>query len=117
MRILYINYDSLWVGWDAKILLCCVPFDGGNSTYCSLAAQAARANMIVSDSWTITDGGLDSLCSHFVTTWKTDNPGTSSDTSITIPTFGSGYNYDVDWDNDGIFDEFGIMGNVTHDLV
>ncbi len=53
----------------------------------------------------------------FITTWKTDNIGTSNPTSITIPTTGAGYNYDVDWNDDGVFDEFGIMGNVTHDFV
>ncbi|MCB0680492.1 MAG: BspA family leucine-rich repeat surface protein, partial [Saprospiraceae bacterium] len=53
----------------------------------------------------------------FITTWKTDNPGTSNSTSITIPTFpGESYSYDVDWDNDGVFDEFGITGDVTHDF-
>ena len=52
----------------------------------------------------------------FITTWKTDNPGTSNSTSITIPTTGGGYSYDVDWDNDGTFDQFGITGNVTHDF-
>jgi surface protein len=52
----------------------------------------------------------------FVTTWKTDNSGTSASTEITIPTVGGGYSYDVDWDNDGTFDEFGITGNVTHDF-
>ncbi len=52
----------------------------------------------------------------FITTWKTDNPGTSNSTSITIPTTGAGYNYDVDWDNDGNPDETGITGNVTHDF-
>jgi surface protein len=52
----------------------------------------------------------------FITTWKTDNPGTSGPTSITIPTIGPGYNYDVDWDNDGDFDEFGLTGSVTHDF-
>ncbi|MDD3497922.1 MAG: BspA family leucine-rich repeat surface protein [Candidatus Moranbacteria bacterium] len=51
-----------------------------------------------------------------MTTWKTDNPGTSNNTSITIRTSGGGYNYDVDWNNDGVFDEFGITGNVTHDF-
>ena len=35
----------------------------------------------------------------FITTWKTDNFGISDSTSITIPTTGSGYNYDIDWDN------------------
>jgi surface protein len=52
----------------------------------------------------------------FVTTWKTDNPGTSNSTSITIPTTGTGYNYQVDWDNDGVFDQTGITGDVTHDF-
>ena len=53
----------------------------------------------------------------FITTWQTDNPGTSNDTSITIPIFsGETYNYDVDWDNDGTFDELGITGSVTHDF-
>lgn len=53
---------------------------------------------------------------HFITTWKTNNAGSSNSTSITIPTTGGGYNYDVDWDNDGIFDQMGITGNVTHDF-
>ena len=51
----------------------------------------------------------------FITTWKTDNPGTSSSTSITIPTIGTGYNYDVDWDSDGTYDDIGVTGNITHD--
>jgi surface protein len=51
----------------------------------------------------------------FITTWKTDNPGTSNNTSITIPTTGGGYSYDVDWNNDGAFDDFGVTGNITHD--
>ncbi|WP_341216567.1 BspA family leucine-rich repeat surface protein [uncultured Wocania sp.] len=33
----------------------------------------------------------------FITTWKTDNPGTSNNNQITIPTTGGGYNYTVDW--------------------
>ncbi len=52
----------------------------------------------------------------FITTWKTDNAGTSNSTSITIPTFGVGYNYEVDWNNDGTYDQSGITGNVTHDF-
>ena len=51
---------------------------------------------------------------HFVTTWKTDNPGQSNNTSITIPMAGGPY--DVDWDNDGTFDEFWLTGAVTHDF-
>ncbi|MBE9549647.1 MAG: BspA family leucine-rich repeat surface protein [Proteobacteria bacterium] len=48
----------------------------------------------------------------FVTTWKTDNPGTSNTTSITVPMVGGPY--DVDWDNNGTFDEFGLTGSRTH---
>ncbi|MCX6210051.1 MAG: BspA family leucine-rich repeat surface protein, partial [Bacteroidetes bacterium] len=51
----------------------------------------------------------------FVTTWQTYNAGTSNSTSITIPTIGGGYSYDVDWNNDGIYDTTGITGNITHD--
>ncbi|WP_370480287.1 BspA family leucine-rich repeat surface protein [Tamlana flava] len=51
----------------------------------------------------------------FITTWKTDNYGVSNTTSITIPTTGGGYNYDVDWENDGTFDDFGVTGDITHD--
>jgi len=50
----------------------------------------------------------------FITTWKTDNSMTDP-TSITIPTEGGGYNYDVDWNNDGTFDDLGVTGNITHD--
>jgi gliding motility-associated-like protein len=53
---------------------------------------------------------------YFVTTWKTDNSGISGNTSITIPTTsGYTYNYDVDWNGDGVFDEFGLTGDATHD--
>lgn len=60
----------------------------------------------------------------FVTTWKTNAPlaeyyskdYVTDDNSITIPTYaGYGpYNYDVDWNNDGVFDETGITGTVKH---
>jgi surface protein len=49
----------------------------------------------------------------FITTWKTNNPGTSNSTSITIPANGT---YDVDWDNDGNYDQLGVSGPVTHNF-
>ncbi|MFZ1808858.1 MAG: BspA family leucine-rich repeat surface protein, partial [Cyclobacteriaceae bacterium] len=48
----------------------------------------------------------------FVTTWKTDEPGPSNDNQITIPTFGTGYNYIVDW-GDGNSDT-GVTGGIMH---
>ncbi len=50
----------------------------------------------------------------FVTTWQTNPTEYPSDTSILIPGQ-SDFNYDVDWNNDGVFDELGISGDVTHD--
>ncbi|MEN9522743.1 MAG: hypothetical protein RL065_1120, partial [Bacteroidota bacterium] len=50
----------------------------------------------------------------FVTTWKTDNAGSSNSTSITFPTRNGGYNYDIDWENDGVYDQFGLTSSVTH---
>ncbi len=51
----------------------------------------------------------------FVTTWKTDNAGSSNDLSITIYTDpGFTFNYGVDWNNDGIFDTLGLTSNITH---
>ena len=48
----------------------------------------------------------------FVTTWKTDNPGSSNDDQITIPTTGTGYFYNVNW-GDGMTDT-GVTGDITH---
>ena len=49
----------------------------------------------------------------FITTWKTDNTGTSNDNQITLPTTDGGYNFDVDW-GDGNLD-YGVGGSlVTH---
>ena len=51
----------------------------------------------------------------FITKWKTDNPGKTCSTCIEIPATGDGYNYDIDWENDGVFDEFGVTENAFHD--
>jgi surface protein len=105
------NYDATLIAWSGYFLQHGVVFSGGNSIYCTAITE--RANIISTYGWTITDGGV---CTSFITTWKTNNPGTSGSTSITIPTTGSGYNYDVDWNNDGTFDEFGLTGDVTHNF-
>lgn len=34
--------------------------------------------------------------------------------SVTINTGAGDFNYDIDWDNDGFFDELGVTGSVTH---
>ncbi len=49
----------------------------------------------------------------FVTTWKTDNPGSSASNQITIPTnISETYNYTIDW-GDGNTDS-NVTGSITH---
>jgi gliding motility-associated-like protein len=50
------NYDSLLIGWNAQNLIPNVRFSGGLSQYC--AGEAARANMVATDFWDMTDGGF-----------------------------------------------------------
>ncbi|MEE9349474.1 MAG: BspA family leucine-rich repeat surface protein [Flavobacteriaceae bacterium] len=50
----------------------------------------------------------------FVTTWDTENYGVSGSSSIKIPAYEGFFNYKVDWDNDGVFDQFNIKGVVTY---
>jgi surface protein len=54
-----INYNSLLIGWDALELHDNVCFSGGNSKYSPGEAATARANIISSDNWAITDGGAE----------------------------------------------------------
>jgi len=106
-----------------------VSVTGGTTPYNYLWSNGATVedlNNIPSGTYTvtITDGNgctdthtenVVNPAEYFVTTWKTDNSGTSNNTSITIPTSnGYTYNYDVDWNGDGIFDEFGLTGDATH---
>ena len=50
------NYDALLIGWEANTHNSSVALDGGNSTFSAGAAATARADL-VTDSWSITDGG------------------------------------------------------------
>ena len=52
----------------------------------------------------------------FSTMWKTDNPGTSSSTAITIPTTGVGYDYTVTWFDLADASSTASFTNVTGDI-
>ena len=108
------NYDSTLIAWSAQTLLNGVEFGANTSEYCQ--ADEERASIVSTYGWVIVDGGQDCTGEEFISTWNTSNIGTSGTTEITIPTTGTGYNYDVDWDNDGTFDEFNINGDLTHDF-
>jgi len=51
------NYDALLIGWHVQNLQSGRTFDGGNSQYCSIEAEAARQDLIDGWGWTVTDGG------------------------------------------------------------
>ncbi|MDE3740936.1 BspA family leucine-rich repeat surface protein [Maribacter polysaccharolyticus] len=113
------NYDDTLIGWstldtaagETKIPTD-IGFEASTSTYCG--GEEARQELMDQYRWTFNDMGKD--CSKpFITTWKTDNYGTSSDTSIMIPTNSEyTYSYNIDWENDGIIDDTNISGNITH---
>ncbi len=108
------NYDKLLSGWSTlNTGETLIPTDvilGANSTtYC--LGETARNTLTTSPfNWTITDAGLGCAATDFfVTTWET----TSANESITIPTSGNGYNFDIDW-GDGSFEYNITTGNPSH---
>ncbi|WP_422105428.1 BspA family leucine-rich repeat surface protein [Winogradskyella sp.] len=111
------HYDSLLLAWSQLTLQDDVNF-GTDATYC--LGDLAKQEIITNFNWIFNDGGLDcDTADYFVMTWQTDNPGDSSDTSITIPTFlGETYNYQVDWSYDGVtfnVEDANVTGDITHD--
>jgi len=51
-------YDLLLTNWNMRNLQSGVTFSGGNSIFCSQAAQDAKSNMVNVDLWSISDGGV-----------------------------------------------------------
>ncbi|MCI5058510.1 MAG: BspA family leucine-rich repeat surface protein [Flavobacteriales bacterium] len=106
------NYDKTLIGWEAQAVQNNVSFGVTGLNYCN--GETERGRLISDHTWNISGDAKDCDLTHFVTTWFTVGEGTNTD--ITINTTGGGYNYDVDWDNDGTFDQLGITGDVTHDF-
>ncbi len=79
------NYDALLNGWDAQTLNSSIFFSGGNSTYCN--GSTARAHMIASDLWTITDGGIDPACVYVLSIVRASTDPTSAQTVLYTVTF------------------------------
>ena len=52
----------------------------------------------------------------FITTWNTANPGSSADNQITIPTIGSGYNYEIYWEELSDPSNSGSLSDQTGDV-
>ena len=106
------NYDAILIAWSQlPSVQNNVNLGAPQTQYCALEAEQRRQLLIDQYGWNITDAGrsTDNAClKAFVTTWQT----TAANESITIPTTGGGYNYDIDW-GDGTV-QTGLTGNATH---
>lgn len=109
------NYDSTLIGWNnLGTLQSGMTLDAPTQQYCR--ATAARENIINTYVWTINDAGRNCTNISFNTTWQTDNPGTSTNTQITIPTLSTAtYNYDIYWEEVGVPLNNGILAGQTGD--
>lgn len=109
------NYDKTLIGWSSQSVQTGVTLSADYITYC--LAEEARQKLIDDFAWSIFDGGRAFDCQQkpFITTWKTDNPGSliEDDDQITISIFqGEIYNYNVDW-GDGTSDS-GVTESILH---
>ncbi len=108
------NYDATLKGWAQQTVINNINLGYVPATYCNSGYW--RDILKNTYNWTISDDGQSCEdTDYFVTTWKTDISD-ANDADIIIPTSeGYTYHYDVDWDNDGVFDTLGVTGNIDHD--
>ncbi len=111
------NYDSTLISWQAKTHPKFQSFGAYGLNYCN--SNNARSELI-KEGWSFFGDTLNCFAervdpSHFVTTWKTDHVGISNDSSITIKVDDNEfYNFDIDWNNDGFFEDIGVKKEITH---
>gem|GEM_PF-1427148 len=105
------NYDALLTGWDALELQNNVSFHGGNSMYNAGAAATARANIISTDNWTITDGGEVSGCTDPLSQNETNITSTSVDLGWTEN--GTATSWEIEYGTNGFAKGSGTTVSVT----
>src|SRR5690606_27317913 len=92
------NYDALLTGWSTQAVQPGITLGASNLEYC---ATTERQSLIDNHGWAFSGDAPSALCAvsrAFVTTWNTNvTGGASGPTQISIPTTGSGYNYDIQW--------------------
>lgn len=112
------DYDAILASFNSQLVNLGISFGVGSTQYCDVTAHDNLTNVL---GWTITDGGIDLNClitnpaDDFIIKIKTSLTGSSSDTQFTIPTSGTGYNYNVDCDdvNSGTNIAIAQTGNYT----
>ena len=111
-----VDYDAMLIHFSNQNISNAVVFNGGNSQYCSIPAQNARASLMTKG-WTINDGNQcanNDPLNDFVFTVISNNSPTDSG-GFTIPTTGATYKYNVDCNNDGSFEAIAATGDYTCD--
>ena len=106
------NYNALLIGWSSTAQTATattkIPFHGGKSKP-SGDGLTTRTSLVDDKFWEITPSATDDDPAAFVTTWLVP----AGDLSITIPTTGGGYSYEVDW-GDETDDTTTYTGDATH---
>ena len=106
-----VNYDATIEGWAALgTLNSSLTIGVSGLNYCD--SYYARQSIVNDYSWWFNGDNLECQGA-FITTWKTDNPGVSADFQIQIPTTGSGYNYDIYWEDVNDAGVNGTLSNLT----
>lgn len=105
------NYDNTLSGWaNNENTPSGISIGTIGLVYC--ASKLDRQKLVSELGWSISG---DALGCPFITTWKTDNTGSSNDDQVWIqidPSLAGSYNYDVDW-GDGTASE-GLTDSETH---
>ncbi len=89
------NYDATLIGWAAQDVTDNVELGALGLEFCDGAD--ARQSLIDDNNWDITGDELQAGCDEFapfITLWEADSSG-----EITIPGEGSGYDYNIYWEN------------------
>ncbi len=82
------NYDNTLIGWASQNVQPNISVSASGVDYCN--GEAARQSLIDNHGWNFYSDTK--LCPPMVTTWQTDNTGTSGNNQILIPATGSSYN-------------------------
>ena len=109
------NYDSILIGWAAlPALQDSVSIGAEGVNFC--LGGAARDSLILNLNWEFTRDTLNCIPRPFITTWQTDNPGTSSDTQIIMPidpNLNLVYDYNIKWEEVGNPQNSDSIMNIT----
>lgn len=101
-------YDDMLEKWSQLDVQENVVFNAGENT--TFSNIEARRILTETKNWTIIDGGYE--VDESVLVLKTTS--TNALTIATNPDLT--YNYDIDWDSDGIYDEIGVSTDISHNF-